>query len=129
MTIEIEKFEWKTRTDWCIEGTKILHREDGPARVYKNGQEEWYINGKRHREGGPAFVNETFEEWFCEGKRHREDGPAFISKDSDGNELKIGWYLRGEEFKSFNEWLELNPTSEEVKMYLKMKYHQHEGCK
>ena len=42
-----------------------------------NGTKEWYLNGKLHREDGPAI------EWPAEpkngmlnGKRHREDGPA-----------------------------------------------------
>ena len=40
----------------------VLHREDGPARITRNTDEgriieEWYYDGKRHREdGGPAVV-------------------------------------------------------------------------
>jgi hypothetical protein len=42
-------------------GTTILHREDGPAAVYSNGDKAWYIHGKRHREDGPAQI-------FSDGK-------------------------------------------------------------
>jgi len=47
-------------------GTKIyynpkcqVHREDGPAREYVNGDKFWYKEGKRHRVDGPAkeYVN------------------------------------------------------------------------
>ena len=31
-----------------------LHREDGPAIEYHNGNKHWYINGVRHRTDGPA---------------------------------------------------------------------------
>jgi len=31
-----------------------LHREDGPAATLDNGQKEWYVNNELHRVGGPA---------------------------------------------------------------------------
>lgn len=41
------------------------------------GTKRWYLNGKRHREGGPAIekTNGT-KKWYLNGKLHREDGPA-----------------------------------------------------
>ncbi|HEX4373634.1 MAG TPA: hypothetical protein VHZ50_10060 [Puia sp.] len=55
------------------------------------GDKRWYLNGKLHREDGPAFdcVN-GYKEWSLNGKRHRLDGPAieFI----DGNKW---WYYHG----------------------------------
>jgi hypothetical protein len=42
-------------TYWFKEGTKILHREDGPACEWANGDKFWYKNGKLHREDGFAF--------------------------------------------------------------------------
>ena len=32
-----------------------LHKEDGPAIVYDNGDKCWYIHGVRHRVDGPAI--------------------------------------------------------------------------
>lgn len=32
-----------------------LHREDGPAIEYANGDKYWYKNGQFHREDGPAI--------------------------------------------------------------------------
>ncbi len=36
--------------------TIMLHREDGPAAEYSNGDKAWYIHGKRHRVDGPAQI-------------------------------------------------------------------------
>ena len=38
---------------WCLNGK--LHREDGPAIEWANGSKSWYLNGKLHREDGPAI--------------------------------------------------------------------------
>jgi hypothetical protein len=49
-----------------------LHREDGPAVEYANGIEEWWINGSRHRIGGPAVTrgNEICDnQWWENGTR------------------------------------------------------------
>ena len=58
-----------------------------------DGDKFWYLNGKLHREDGPAieYANGT-KSWFLNGKRHREDGPA-IEYD---NGYKA-WYLNDEE--------------------------------
>jgi hypothetical protein len=37
---------------WCLNGK--LHREDGPALIAPNGHEEWHFDGQRHRANGPA---------------------------------------------------------------------------
>ena len=39
--------------EWYLNGKK--HREDGPAVEYANGNKEWHLNGKCHREDGPAI--------------------------------------------------------------------------
>ena len=71
------------------------------VKVHDNGSRCWYLNGKRHREDGPAieFTNGT-RCWYLNGKRHREDGPAI--EYSGGTRQ---WYLNGKEYteKEFNE--------------------------
>lgn len=44
----------------------ILHREDGPAIEYLNGDKAWYRDGKLHREDGPAveYVDGGKEYWY-----------------------------------------------------------------
>jgi len=76
---------------WFLNGER--HREDGPAIEYADGDKSWYRNGKLHREDGPAIEYADGEKlWYVNGKCHREDGPAI--EYADGDE---GWYLNGEE--------------------------------
>jgi hypothetical protein len=67
--------------------------------VYTNGTKRWYLNGKRHREDGPAVTYTNGDKcWWLNGKLHREDGPAM--EDSDGSKAYYlnGKYLTEEEF-------------------------------
>ena len=43
------------------------------VRVYDSGSKDWYLNGKHHREDGPAFegANGT-KSWYLNGKRLTE---------------------------------------------------------
>ena len=47
---------------WWVNGK--LHREDGPAVVYVHGAKAWYINGLRHRLYGPAVEYANGRKWF-----------------------------------------------------------------
>jgi len=77
--------------EWYLNGKR--HREDGPAVERAGGTKMWYLNGNLHREDGPAVEWATGTKyWFLNGKRHREDGPAV--EGSDGNKM---WYLNGDE--------------------------------
>jgi hypothetical protein len=61
------------------------------VKVYANGTKFWYLNGKYHREDGPAaeYANGT-KFWHLNGKYHREDGPAV--EYAHGTK---SWYLNG----------------------------------
>ena len=62
------------------------------VKVRANGDKEWYLNGKLHREDGPAVEYASgYKAWYLNGKRHREDGPAI--EYADGNKF---WFLNGE---------------------------------
>jgi hypothetical protein len=51
-----------------------LHREDGPAIVYKDGTQFWWLNDKLHREDGPAVIFPDGGEYFyLIDKRYTED--------------------------------------------------------
>jgi len=57
---------------WCLNGK--LHREDGPAMEYASGSKSWYLNGKRHREGGPAIeYADGYKFWYLSGERVTEE--------------------------------------------------------
>ena len=62
------------------------------VKVYPNGDKEWFLNGKLHREDGPAYESANGNKsWYLNGKLHREDGPAM--------EFASGfkyWFLNGE---------------------------------
>jgi antitoxin component YwqK of YwqJK toxin-antitoxin module len=81
---------------------------------YENGQkksEYWYLNGKRHREDGPAiqkwFENgqKRYEEWYLNGKSHREDGPAYQHWYENGQKSRESWYLNDKEYYLREEWI------------------------
>ena len=76
--------------EWRLNGK--IHREDGPAIEHANGSKHWYLNGKRHREDDPAieYASGT-KEWRLNGKIHREDGPAVEYVNGDKY-----WYLNDE---------------------------------
>jgi len=85
----------------------LLHRDDGPAVIKRNGREEWCRFGRLHRYDGPARVWSHNEEWYQFGKRHRLDGPAIEYANGDKY-----WYIDGKEY-SFQKYLE--KVSDEVK--------------
>ena len=51
-----------------IDGFHVLHREDGPAIEYANGNKQWCRNGQLHREDGPAieYANGC-KQWWING--------------------------------------------------------------
>ena len=72
-----------------------LHRDGGPALIYANGEQEYWINGKLHRDGGPAVIHVSgYKAYYQHGKRHRLNGPAIIC--TDGREK---YYEYGAEIK------------------------------
>ena len=81
---------YDNRTEWYLNDK--LHREDGPAVEWNDGDKEWFINGEIHREDGPAVECSNGDKiWHLNGKLHREDGPA--CEYASGNK----WYIDGEE--------------------------------
>jgi hypothetical protein len=76
------------------------------------------LDGKRHREDGPAveYANGD-KEWCLNGKLHRTDGPAV--------ERAIGtkrWYLNGHEYL-LDQWLEANTElSDQQRVMFKLEW-------
>lgn len=74
---------------WYLDGR--LHREDGPAIEHMNGGTEWLLNGIWHRVGGPAIEGaDGSAHWWVNGKQHREDGPAVEYVDGSNE-----WWVNG----------------------------------
>ena len=85
MTNEADVFDALKYNVTCDEfGTRIycnaaglLHRENGPA--YSSQDQDgylyqaWYVNGERHRVGGPAIIHRDGPvSWFLNGVQYTE---------------------------------------------------------
>ena len=99
-----------------------LHREDGPAIIWADGTQVWWINGNHHREDGPAVIYASGTQvWWINGKRHREDGPAVIYANGTQE-----WWINGDHVTGkVEEWakscdIDLYNISEPDKLLLKM---------
>lgn len=83
-----------------------LHREGGPAVLFRGEQltleipwtrirlrgpaDLWFYRGRLHRDDGPAVEDaQETRMWFLDGKVHREDGPAI-----QDNDKQITWWWR-----------------------------------
>ena len=96
-----------------------LHREDGPAIEWVNGDKEWFLYGEKHREDGPAIENKDgTKEWYVNDQLHREDGPA-VQLASGTTE----WWLNGQELHEdeFNQWIMKKELNEKLHTTLKPK--------
>ena len=50
-------------------GKNILHRTDGPAIEYPDGNNQWIVNGVLHRLDGPAVVYQSgIYLWYVNGE-------------------------------------------------------------
>ena len=105
---------------WLLNGK--LHREDGPAAVYASGNKSWYLNGIPHRVDGPA-VEEAHgsKYWYLNGKLHREGGPA-IEHPTGHKE----WYLNGKHHRVDGPAIE-NAIKGQNSWYIKGKLHREDG--
>ena len=72
----MSKFYYKDGTTSSkYDGSKGLHRIDGPAVEYADGVKCWYIDDKSHRTDGPAC------EWADGDKEWCVDGKYYSKKD------------------------------------------------
>jgi hypothetical protein len=78
------------RKEWCLNGK--LHREDGPAIEYPNGTNKWYINGQPHREDGPAVeYSDGIKSWYLNGIKYTEEqfNKKINPKDCSGSTVTV----------------------------------------
>jgi hypothetical protein len=59
----------------------LRHRIDGPAVIYADGREQYWVDGKLHRIGAPAIIEHHCVVYCKNGLQHREDGPSLIFND------------------------------------------------
>jgi hypothetical protein len=76
--------------------------------VDADGTKCWYLNGRFHREDGPAIeCADGRKYWYLNGRFHREDGPAI--ECADGTKY---WYLNGTEYTKQEFLNKINPIKE-----------------
>ena len=67
-------------------------KEQPECKVDDWGDKQWLLNGKRHREDGPAIeFADGSKSWYLHGHHHREDGPAYEGIDGTKE-----WFLHDE---------------------------------
>ena len=82
------------------------------VKVYDNGDKSWYLNGKRHREDGPAVeFADGDKSWYLNGDLHREDGPAYEGANGDKK-----WFLNDVRYTEEEYYNKLNPKAKELTM-------------
>lgn len=95
----------------------VRHREDGPAIEYVDGTKEWLQHGVHHREDGPAIeYADGAKEWIVKNVRHREDGPAMIWNGGEA------WFIDNRRYTNVYDWAKaalkwqgnLNPSEDDV---------------
>lgn len=90
----------------------------GNPQIDRFGTQKWYDDdGQLHRTDGPAELWPNGDQWWCCcGKMHRTDGPAEIWSDGD-----VEWWLNDKHY-TFGKWLEQVDVSDESKVMLKLQY-------
>lgn len=84
--------ETKLHRTWFM--NDLIHRDNGPAREWKDGTVEYFKEGKLHREDGPATIYPNGDyAYYINGKQHRVDGPSVQYNGW------VMWYRNGERLK------------------------------
>lgn len=74
------------------------HREDGPARVFPGGAQEWWRNGLRHHDDGPAEVKPDGRQ-----ERYRNDERILNPDDVTKAQVAMNQSLR-EQYDPLMDW-------------------------
>lgn len=83
---------WNGDREWWRDGQ--VHRDDGPAVEFADGSRTWYQEDELHRVDGPAVENvDGMRAWLLHGQLHREDGPALVHPDGT-----YEWHVHGRRF-------------------------------
>ena len=89
--------------EWCLDKTRLKIFDRYLFRVSQYGTKSWYLNGLLHRENGPAVEYDNGDkEWYLNDQLHRENGPAL----EFANGIK-SWRLNGKYYNESDYWKEL----------------------
>lgn len=106
-----------------------LHRDDDlPAVIWKEGTQEWYQHGLRHRENNPAIIRkDSLYAWWLNGNCHREDGPAITHVYGSYQNVFHEYFILGVKLtqEEFSQYLEKKKFSVQLNLDLNPKnYHK-----
>ena len=89
---------------WCQDKTKLAIWDKQVFCIDECGDKCWYLNGKRHRENGPAVEKTDGNKgWYSNDLLHRENGPAI--EYANGGKV---WWLNGIHYSESDYWKEMN---------------------
>ena len=98
-----------------------LHNLNGPAVEFPDGTKHYWIDDKRHRLDAPAVEKANGDkEWWVNNRRHNLNGPAITSINTKG-EPYSEYYIEGERIlqkqykKAVKEYLTKQNKTEESK--------------
>lgn len=77
---------------WYLDGR--LHREGGPAIEYGNGDKGWYLHGTPHRLDGPAFDFAERQTYFFEGHQISQEASEKIARRTHRSRSRINAFIR-----------------------------------
>lgn len=80
------------------EGEINMNIVENHISMYKDGDQEWWVNGERHRDGDKAAVDRYCSrlEWWKNDKRHRDgDKPAVIYSNGPNKWWNKEWWING----------------------------------
>ena len=88
---------------WCKDKTKLDIWDKQVFCVNCYGHKYWFLNGKCHRENGPAVEHPNGDKfWYVNGSCHRANGPAI--EYADGYK---SWRLNGRYYPESTYWKKL----------------------
>jgi len=69
-----DKYYYKDGTTSSkYDGSKVIHRIDGPAIEYANGDRFWLVDGRQHRTDGPAVeYSNSYKRWYIDDEEYSE---------------------------------------------------------
>ena len=87
------RYKLYTHDNSFIEETDAIPLNFTGIATYISGSKHWFVDGKKHRVGGPASeYADGSKDWYNHGNLHRLDGPAVEYTDDSKC-----WFIDGKE--------------------------------
>lgn len=85
----------------------VIEIETGSEWECSPSYKKYTLNGKLHRIDGPAMEwSDGDNFWYLNGQLHRTDGPAWKFTDPNEKHSEEFFYYKGTSYPSIQEWFE-----------------------